>query len=77
MKKKLISFIIIVIVAFAILGLNKVYAGSVSTGDGEHKETSVAPTGTLDLSNIRDTNQPVIVILTTNIEIVTQMVGLN
>lgn len=71
MKKKLISFIIIVIVAFAILGLNKVYAGSVSTGDGEHKETSVAPTGTLDLSNIRDTNQPVIVILTTNIEIVT------
>lgn len=70
MKKKLISFIIIVIVAFAILGLNKVYAGSVSTGDGEHKETSVAPTGTLDLSNIRDTNQPVIVILTTNIEIV-------
>ena len=35
MKKKLISFIIIVIVAFAILGLNKVYAGSVSTGDGE------------------------------------------
>lgn len=71
MKKKLISFIIIVIVAFVILGLNKVYAGSVSTGDGEHKETSVAPTGTLDLSNIRDTNQPVIVILTTNIEIVT------
>ena len=71
MKKKLISFIIIVIVAFAILGLNKVYAGSVSTGDGEHKETSVAPTGTLDLSNIRDTNQPVTVILTTNIEIVT------
>ena len=71
MKKKLISFIIIVIVAFAILGLNKVYAGSVSTGNGEHKETSVAPTGTLDLSNIRDTNQPVIVILTTNIEIVT------
>lgn len=71
MKKKLISFIIIVIVAFVILGLNKVYAGSVSTGDGEHKETSVAPTGTIDLSNIRDTNQPVIVILTTNIEIVT------
>lgn len=71
MKKKLISFIIIVIVAFAILGLNKVYAGSVSTGDGEHKETSVTPTGTLDLSNIRDTNQPVTVILTTNIEIVT------
>ena len=71
MKKKLISFIIIVIVAFVILGLNKVYAGSVSTGDGEHKETSVAPTGTLDLSNIRDTNQPVTVILTTNIEIVT------
>ena len=70
MKKKLISFIIIVIVAFVILGLNKVYAGSVSTGDGEHKETSVAPTGTLDLSNIRDTNQPVTVILTTNIEIV-------
>lgn len=70
MKKKLILFIIIVIVAFAILGLNKVYAGSVSTGDGEHKETSVAPTGTIDLSNIRDTNQPVIVILTTNIEIV-------
>lgn len=71
MKKKLISFIIIVIVTFVILGLNKVYAGSVSTGDGEHKETSVAPTGTIDLSNIRDTNQPVIVILTTNIEIVT------
>lgn len=70
MKKKLISFIIIVIVAFAILGLNKVYAGSVSTGDGEHKETSVAPTGTFDLSNIHDTNQPVTVILTTNIEIV-------
>lgn len=70
MKKKLISFIIIVIVAFAILGLNKVYAGSVSTGDGEYKETSVAPTGTFDLSNIHDTNQPVTVILTTNIEIV-------
>lgn len=71
MKKKLISFIIIVIVAFAILGLNKVYAGTVSTGDGEYKETSVAPTGTFDVSNIRDTNQPVTVILTTNIEIVT------
>ena len=71
MKKKLISFIIIVIAAFAILGLNKVYAGTVSTGDGEYKETSVAPTGTFDVSNIRDTNQPVTVILTTNIEIVT------